>query len=128
MSWAMRPLAVGLAFAFAGCGGTDVARQAPVQAPHVLVSIADVADDVCGTSCPVFSEQVVRLAPDGTFAAVADPVLHYGPGAQARGVHVGSKAVLVRWRSGESMSVPIAHFGPAPRLKWSPGGLRFAVL
>jgi hypothetical protein len=43
-------------------------------------------------------------------------------------VHVGSKAVVVRWRTGESMSVPIAHFGPAPRLKWSPGGLRFAVL
>jgi hypothetical protein len=133
----MRLLVWPLAFSLALAGGDGpssaswtAVRQAPSAGPHVLVRIADVEDvDVCGTSCPGFDgERVVRLAPDGTFERISGPALRYGPGAHPWGVHVGSSAVLVRWRSGESMDVPLRHFGRAPRLIWSASGRRFAVL
>jgi hypothetical protein len=133
----MRLLLWPLALAFGLAAGDrpsfaarTVVRQTPSAGPHVLVRIADVEDvDVCGTSCPGFDgESIVRLAPDGTFEPVSGPAFRYGPGAQLWGVHVGSTAVRVRWRSGDSMDIPLQHFGRSPRLIWSPSGRRFAVL
>jgi hypothetical protein len=124
----MRLLVWPLALVFALAASTAVG-QAPPAGPHVLITIAFVEDDVCGTSCPVIDgERVVRLAPDGSFEEIGGPALVYGPGAQPWGVHVGSTAVHVGWRTGDSMDIPLRHFGRSPRLIWSPSGRRFAVL
>jgi hypothetical protein len=123
-----------LAFVLAACGGP--VRAAHPQSgptlpggPHVLVRITDVQDDVCGTSCAEYvGERVVRLAADGSFEPINGTALRHGPGAQPWGVHVGSGAVRVGWPGGESIEIPLQHFGDSPRLIWSPTGHRFAVL
>ena len=73
-----------LVLALAACdGGSSATHQVISPGPHVVVRIAYIEDDVCGTSCPSpTGERVVRLAADGTYEPFEGPALAYGPGAQ----------------------------------------------